>query len=100
MRSELDLTCSQAYRQGERGVDAWYNAVQTQAALGKYSHKTAKFSTETYFDFFLRDEEFVSKAINDSNIDLNKFPASKTEATCQENGKLKSYCQTHKPSGQ
>ena len=29
------------------------------------------------FGFFLRDEEFVSKTINDSNIDLNKFPASK-----------------------
>ena len=29
------------------------------------------------FWFFLRDEEFVSKTINDSNIDLNKFPASK-----------------------
>ena len=27
--------------------------------------------------FFLRDKEFVSKTINDSNIDLNKFPASK-----------------------
>ena len=26
---------------------------------------------------FLTDEEFVSKTINDSNIDLEKFPASK-----------------------
>ena len=29
------------------------------------------------FCFFLKDEEFVSKTINDSNIDLNTFPASK-----------------------
>ena len=28
---------------------------------------------------FLRDEEFVSKTINDSNIDLEKFPASKVK---------------------
>ena len=27
--------------------------------------------------FFLKDEEFVSKTINDSNIYLEKFPASK-----------------------
>ena len=29
------------------------------------------------FWFFLKDEKFVSKTINDSNIDLDKFPASK-----------------------
>ena len=29
------------------------------------------------FWFFFRDEEFVSKTFNDSNIDLNKLPASK-----------------------
>ena len=39
--------------------------------------KQQEYYTETYFVFFLMDEEFVSKTINDSNIDLNKFPASK-----------------------
>ena len=29
------------------------------------------------FWFFIKDEEFVSRTINDSNIDLDKFPASK-----------------------
>ena len=29
------------------------------------------------FCFFLRDEEFVSKTIKDSNIDLSMLPASK-----------------------
>ena len=29
------------------------------------------------FWFFLKDEEFVTKIINDSNIDLDKIPASK-----------------------
>ena len=33
--------------------------------------------TEIYSGFYLKDEEFVSKTINDSNIDLEKFPASK-----------------------
>ena len=32
---------------------------------------------EIFFWFFLKDEEFVSQTINDSNIDLEKFPASK-----------------------
>ena len=33
--------------------------------------------TEIYSGFFLKDEEFVSKTINDSKIDLEKFPASR-----------------------
>ena len=49
----------------------------TQVALAKYPHKTAKILHRDIFWFFLRDEEFVSKTINDRNIDLNKFPASK-----------------------
>ena len=48
----------------------WYNAVQTQDALAKICHRDI-------FWFFLKDEEFVSKTINDSNIDLDKFPTSK-----------------------
>ena len=30
---------------------------------------------KTYFGFFLKDEDFVSHTINDSNIDLDKFPS-------------------------
>ena len=33
--------------------------------------------TETSFVFFLIEEEFISKTMNDSNKDLDKFPASK-----------------------
>ena len=58
-------------------MDEWLNAVQTQAALAKYPQETAKILQRDIFYFFLRDEEFVSKTINDSNIDLNKFPANK-----------------------
>ena len=39
--------------------------------------KLQKFYKETFFWFFLKDEEFVSRTINDSNLDLDKFPASK-----------------------
>ena len=41
------------------------------------STRNGKNSTERHFWFFLKDEEFVSRTINDSNIDLDKFPASK-----------------------
>ena len=58
-------------------MDEWYNAVQTQVALAKYPQETAKILHRDIFCFFLNDEEFVSKTIKESNIDLNKFPASK-----------------------
>ena len=75
VRARFDLLTS--CRQGERSVDEWYNEVQTQVALAKYPQETAKILLRAVFWFFVRDEKFVSKTINDSNIDLNKFPASK-----------------------
>ena len=64
------------FSQGNKTVDEWYNAVQTQVALAKYPLETAKV-LHRHFWFFLKDEEFVSKTINVNNIDLDKFPASK-----------------------
>ena len=58
-------------------VDEWYNAVQIQVALATYSPETAKILHRDIFWFFLKDEEFVSQAINDRNIDLDKFLTSK-----------------------
>ena len=75
IRATFDLLTS--IKQGERSVNEWYNSVQTQVALAKYPQEFAKILHRDIFWFFLRDEEFVSKTINDSNIDLNKFPASK-----------------------
>ena len=66
-----------SFQQGNKSVDEWYNAVQTQVALAKYPPETAKILCRDIFWFFLKDEEFVSKLINDSNIDLDKFPTSK-----------------------
>ena len=51
--------------------------MQTQAALAKYPPKNSTDSAQGHFWFYLKDEEFVSKTINDTNIDLDKVPASK-----------------------
>ena len=45
-------------------------------SLAKYPCETASILHRDIFSFFLKDEEFVSKSINDSNINLDKFPAS------------------------
>ena len=58
-------------------VDEWYNAVQTQINLAKYPVETAKILHRDIFWFLLRGEEFISKTINEYNIDLEKFPGSK-----------------------
>ena len=75
VRARFDLLTS--FRQGNWSVDEWYNAVQAQVSLAKYPPETASILHQDIFWFFLKDEEFVSKTINDSNIDLEKFPASK-----------------------
>ena len=75
VRARFDLLTS--FRQGNHSVDKSYNAVQAQVSLAKYPPETASILHRDIFWFFLKDEEFVSKTINDSNIDLDKFPASK-----------------------
>ena len=97
VRARFDLLTS--FRQGDHFVDEWYIAVQAQINLAKYPClKQQKFYMEMYFVFSSRDEEFVSKTINDSNIDLNKFPSSKVRQLAQENGKLKSHSKVHQTS--
>ena len=44
---------------------------------GQVTSKDSQETSQRYFWFFLKDEEFVSKTINDNNIDLDKSPASK-----------------------
>ena len=76
VRARFDLLTS--FQQGNKSVDKWYNAVQTQVALDNYlPTRNCQDTSKRHFWFFLKDEEFVSKTINDSNIDLDKFPASK-----------------------
>ena len=73
--ARFDLLTS--IRQGDHSVDEWYNAVQNQINLARYPQEAARILQRDIFCFFLKDQDFVSHTINDSNIDLDKFPASK-----------------------
>ena len=75
VHTHFDLLTS--FRQGNRSKDGWYNAVQAQVNLANYPPETTKILHQDIFWVFLSDEEFVSKTKNDSNVDLDKFPASK-----------------------
>ena len=91
VRAHFDLLTS--FSQCNRSVDEWYNAVQAQVNLAKYPPETAKILHRDIFWFFLHDEEFVSKTINDGNVDLDKFPASKVRqlAKRMESSKATAY---------
>ena len=88
VRAHFDLLTS--FRQGTRSVDEWYNTVQAQINLAKYSPETAKILHRDIFCFFLKDEEIVSKTVNEWSVDLDRFPASKL---CQLAKKMES-CKT------
>ena len=85
VRAHFDLLMS--FCQGTRNVDEWYNAVQAQVNLAKYPPETAKILHRDIFWFFMRDEDFITKTINEGNVDIQKFPASKV---CQLAKKLES----------
>ena len=75
VRAQFDLLTS--FHQGSRNVDEWYNAVQAQVNLAKYPLGTAKILHRDIFWFFMKDKDFVTKTINEGNVDIQKFPASK-----------------------
>ena len=75
LRARFDLLTS--FRQADMSMDEWYNAVQTQVALSKDPPETAQIRQRDIFWFFLEDESFVSKTLNERHVELNKFPASK-----------------------
>ena len=58
-------------------MDEWYNAVQAEVCLAKYPQETANILHCDIFWFLLKDEDFVSKTINDSSVDLDKLSESK-----------------------
>ena len=82
VRARFDLLTS--FKQGDMSIDQWYNAVQTQINLANYPAETAKILHRDIFWFFPKNEEFVSKTINDSNIDLEKCLASKVRQLAQK----------------
>ena len=91
MRAHFDLLTS--FRQGHRNVDEWYNTVQAQVNLAKYPPETAKILHRDIFWFFMKDEDFVTKTINEGNVDIQKVPASKV---CQLAKKMESSKATAK----
>ena len=66
-----------SFRQGNKSVDEWYNTVHAQVNLAKYPPERAKILHRDIFWFFLQDEEFVTRAIINGTVDLDKFPASR-----------------------
>ena len=54
VHAQFDLLTS--FRQGNRSLDEWYNAVQAQVNLAKYPPETAKILQRDIFWFFLCDE--------------------------------------------
>ena len=58
-------------------VDERYETLQTQVGLAKYPKETAEILQRDIFWFFLKDESFVSKTLNEGHVELSKFPASK-----------------------
>ena len=58
-------------------MDEWYNALQAQGNLAKYPPETAKILYHDIFWFFMREEDFVSRKIDEGHVDLGKFPVSK-----------------------
>ena len=91
VRAHFDLLTS--FPQGTRNVDEWYNAIQAQVNLAKYPPETAKILHRDIFWFFMRDEDFVTKTINEGNVDIQKFPTSKV---CQLVKKMESSKATAK----
>ena len=88
IRARFDLLTS--FHQEEHSVDEWYNAAQSQINLARYPQETTRILQRDIFWFFLKDEDFVSKTINDSNIDLDKIPASKVRQLVKKLESLKS----------
>ena len=80
-----------SFHQGTRNVDEWYNAVQVQVNLAKYPPETVKILHHDIFWFFMQDEDFVTKMINEGNVDIQKFPASKVCQLAKKMEKLKSH---------
>ena len=75
VRAPFDLLTS--LREGTRSVDKSCNAAQAQTNLARYPPETAKIPHRDIFCFFLKDEDFVSKTINEGSVDLDKFLTSR-----------------------
>ena len=89
VRAQFDPLTS--FHQGNRDVVKWYNAVQVQVNLTKYPLETAKILHRDTFWFFMKDEDFVTKTINEGNVNIQKFPTSKVQQLAKKI-EFKSHC--------
>ena len=78
MRARFELLTS--FKQAEMSVDEGYNKVQMQIGLWNYPQEAAQIlQRDIFFWFFLSNESFVSKSLNEGHVELNKFPAAKSD---------------------
>ena len=75
--ARFDLLIS--FWQCNRSIDEWYNAVLTHIPLCEYPKETAAILTRDIFCFFMTDNEFIAKTINEGNTGLEQYPAAKVQ---------------------
>ena len=75
LRARFDLLTS--FKQDQMSVDEWYNKVQTQIGLCNYPPETAQILQRDIFWFFLSNESFISKTLDEGHVSLKNFPASR-----------------------
>ena len=68
-----------AFQQVNRSIVEWYNAVLVHIPLCEYPKETAAILTRDIFWFFMTDNECIAKTINEGNIDLAQYPATKVQ---------------------
>ena len=89
---EPDLTCWQALDKETDLLMSGTMQFKLKCLLPRTHQKLQVPCTVNIFWFLLKDEEFVSKTINDSNFDLEKFPASEVRQLAKKMESLKSTC--------
>ena len=63
--------------QGNRSIDEWYNAVLAHIPSCEYPEETAAILTRDIFWFFMADNEFIAKTINEGNTNPEQYTAAK-----------------------
>ena len=81
--------------QGNKSIDEWYNAVLAHIPLCEYPKETAAILTSDIFWFFMTDNEFIAKTINEANTDLEQYPAAKVWQMGKKAWIQQSHCKTH-----
>ena len=91
------------FQQGNRSIDKWYNAVLAHIPLCEYPKETAAILTRDIFWFFMTDNEFIAKTINEGKTDLEQYPAAKVQQMAKKLESIKvtaKYIKQHTSSMQ